>query len=111
MDNKHPCIRVGLSGLGTGEFTEKSFRVVFGLDKEYRHVIRSVYTDMLDAVGKGGGKVMERMCEESSFLVRYKTAINGRPTTGTIRGWVGLVNAKSTSSVISVDVREETEGQ
>ncbi|HEV3385785.1 MAG TPA: hypothetical protein VG097_13295, partial [Gemmata sp.] len=106
---------------GMGEFTEQNFLYVFRLDKdgnswllpaeEYPRVIRSVYSDTLNAVGKGGGKVMECKCEGSTFLIRYKAAIGGRPTTGTIHGWVGPENAKSAHSVISVGVREETAGK
>jgi hypothetical protein len=106
---------------GTGEFTEQNFLYVFRLDKdgnswllpaeEYPRVIRSVYSDTLNAVGKGGRKVMECKCEGSTFLIRYKAAIGGRSTTGTIHGWVGPENAKSAHSVISVGVREETEGK
>jgi hypothetical protein len=95
---------------GTGDFTEVNFRYVYRLDglPEYPRVIRSVYSDTLDAVGKGGGKVMECKCEGSTFVIRYKAAIGDRPTTGTIRGWI---NEKSEHCAISVDVREETEGK
>jgi hypothetical protein len=103
---------------GTGDFTEVNFRYVYRVDKdgkslllpveEYPRVIRSVYSDTLAAVGKGGGKVMECKCEGSTFLIRYKAAIGSRPTIGTIHGWI---NENSEHSVISVDVREETEGK
>jgi hypothetical protein len=115
-------------------FTEQNFRYTFRLVKdaddtrhyskdswplpaeEYPQVIRSVYTDALDAVGAGGGKVVESKCDGSTFLIRYEATIRGKPATGTIRGWVGPedVNAHQPPltephlDVISVDLREET---
>jgi hypothetical protein len=51
---------------------------------------------------------MECKCEGSAFLIRYKEAIGDRRTTGTIHGWI---NENSEHIAISVDVREETEGE
>jgi len=133
--------RQGLDQSGCGgtrekfEFTEQNFRYSFRLVKdaddwyqsrekswalpaeEYPRVIRSVYTDVWAAVEAGGGKVAESKCDGSTFLIRYESAIRGRPATGTIRGWVGPEDVSRCEpplkepylSVISIDVREETE--
>ena len=116
-------------------FSEQNFRYAFRLVKdkddwyqsrekswalpaeEYPRVIRSVYTDVCAAAEAGGGKIVDSKCDGSTFLIRYESAIRGRPATGTVRGWVGPEDLNSHQppltepylSVISVDVREETE--
>lgn len=126
----------GRSGLWEKvEFTEQNFRYAFRLVKdaddwyvarerswalpaeEYPRVIRSICTDTLAAVEGAGGKVIESRCDGSTFLIRYESAVRGKPATGTIRGWVGPEDVNGHEppltapylSVISVDTREETE--
>jgi hypothetical protein len=100
---------------GTGTFTEVNFRYVYRQNEKEKplsilacsRVIDSVYSDTLNAIGKGAGKVTESKCEASTFLISYKSVIGDRPTIGTIRGGIS-VNGDAT---ILVDVREETEGK
>jgi hypothetical protein len=116
-------------------FSEQNFRYSFRLVKDpddthqspekswalpaeqYPRVIRAVYSDVWAAVEAGGGKVLDSKCDGSTFLIRYGSSVRGKSATGTIRGWLGPEDLNGQKpplkepyySVISVDVREETE--
>lgn len=133
---RHELSHNGRNGLRERtEYTEQSFRYSFRLVQhkddwyvsrekswalpveEHPRVIRSVCTDLSAAIEAGGGKIIESQCDDSTFLIRYESAIRGKPVTGTIHGSVGPEDVNDHEqplkvpffSVISVEVREETE--
>jgi hypothetical protein len=83
---------------------------------EYPRVMAAVYTDVLAAIDAGGGKLIEQRCEDATFVVRYQTTRSrGGKVTGTVRGRIGPAvvasQAESDSTILTVDLTEESDGK